>query len=147
MARVCTATFECLVLARDPREARWLGLHGMSFDLRHDGPGTRLPVEPHQRIQPRHLGTFHLAPAPCATRRHEDERLRRLPPPAQPPSVLAWLPRVKEKDERHTTGSAGMERGSSSGSPGDAGSLEVAGRHFHLEPELAVDSAARARPG
>src|ERR1035441_842070 len=147
MARVCTATFECLVLARDPREARWLGLHGMSFDLRHDGPGTRLPVEPHQRIQPRHLGTFHLAPAPCATRRHEDERLRRLPPATQRRGGLPRLPRVKEKHEGHTTGSAGMERGSGGGSAGDAGALEVAGRYLHLEPELAVDSAAGAWSG
>ena len=78
-----TTAGECLVLARDPREARGVGVHRMPFDVWRVGPGANLPSEPHQRLQPRHLGAFDLTDAARAARGHEDERLRRLPFAAQ----------------------------------------------------------------
>ena len=42
VAGVCAAAGQCLVFACDPCEARGLGLHGMSFDVRRVGPGASL---------------------------------------------------------------------------------------------------------
>ena len=58
-----------------------------------------IPGGPHQRLLARHLGTARDPHRAAERRRHEDGRLRGLPPPAGPGTQLPGLPQIEAVNE------------------------------------------------
>ena len=67
---------------------RWSTIMSRIWRIRS---GSSLRTEPHQRLQPRHLGPLDFPTPARSARWHEDDRLRKLPPS---PPCRGWLPRL-----------------------------------------------------